>query len=216
MRIVVLGAGGAIARRIVREALNRGHPVTGVVRDPSGFQNYDDRLTVVKGDATDAASIAAVSAGANAIVNAISPRTAQDSGPPSSLTGAARALIAGARQAKVPRIVIVGGAGSLEVLPGQQLVDSPDFPVGYKPEALAQRDALEIYRRDGGDLEWTYISPAQDIAAGIRTGTYRTSGNRLLVDDKGHSRISYEDYAVAVIDELERPEHVRRRMSVAY
>jgi putative NADH-flavin reductase len=216
MRIVLFGAGGNIARRIAREALGRGHQITAVVRDPSKFQPYDDRLTVVKGDATDVASVAHVAAGADAIVSALSPRPGGNGRPASSLTDAAHALIDGAKQAGVHRLVIVGGAGSLEVLPGRQLVDSPDFPAGHKPEALAQRDALEVYRHEASDLDWTYISPAGEIEPGRRTGTFRTGGNQLLVDDKGHSRISYEDYAAALVDELDAPTHVQRRMTVAY
>jgi uncharacterized protein len=216
MQIVLFGAGGNVARRIAKEALGRGHQVTAVVRDPAKFLPYDDRLTVVKGDATDSASIARVAAGADAIVSALSPRPGGDGRPASSLTGAARALVAGATQARVRRLVIVGGAGSLEVLPGRQLVDGPDFPSGYKGEALAQRDALEVYRTEAGAIDWTYISPAAEIHPGARTGTYRTGGNRLLVDATGHSGITYEDYAAALVDELETPAHVQRRMTVAY
>jgi uncharacterized protein len=216
MRIVLFGAGGNIARRIAREALGRGHQITAVVRDPRLFQPYDDRLTVVKGDATDPASVAAVSAGADAIVSALSSRPGGNNRPPSSLTAAAHALIAGARQAGVQRLVIVGGAGSLEVLPGRQLLDSPDFPAGHREEAVAQRDALEVYRREAGDLDWTYISPAGEVEPGKRTGRFRTGGNQLLIDEKGHSRISYEDYAAALVDELDKPMHVGRRMTVAY
>jgi uncharacterized protein len=216
MRIVLFGAAGNVARRIAREALGRGHQVVAVVRDPRFFQPYDDRLTVVKGDATDAASVAAVSGGADAIVSALSSRPGSHDRPPSSLTAAARALIAGARQAGVHRLVIVGGAGSLEVLPGRQLLDSPDFPAGYREEAVGQRDALEVYRREADDLDWTYISPAGEVEPGKRTGRFRTGGNQLLVDEKGHSRISYEDYAAALVDELDTPTHVGRRMTVAY
>jgi uncharacterized protein len=216
MRIVLFGAGGNMARRIAREALGRGHQITAVVRDPRTFQPYDDRLTVVKGDATDPASVAAVSAGADAIVSALSSRPGGNNRPPSSLTAAAHALIAGARQAGVHRVVVVGGAGSLEVLPGRQLLDSPDFPAGYREEAIAQRDALEVFRQEGGDLDWTYISPAGEVEPGKRTGHFRTGGNQLLVDERGHSRISYEDYAAALVDELDTPTHVGRRMTVAY
>ncbi len=216
MRIVLFGAGGNIARRVAREALGRGHQITAVVRDPRTFQPYDDRLTVVRGDATDPASVAAVSAGADAIVSALSSRPGGNNRPPSSLTAAAHALIAGARQAGIQRLVVVGGAGSLEVLPGRQLLDSPDFPAGRRGEAMAQRDALEVFRGEGGDLDWTYISPAGEVEPGQRTGHFRTGGNQLLVDEKGHSRISYEDYAAALVDELDNPTHLGRRMTVAY
>jgi putative NADH-flavin reductase len=216
MKISLFGAGGNIGRRIAREALDRGHQVTAGVRDPAHFQSFDPRLRVVKGDATDASSVAETSRGADAIVSSISPRPGSQGQPPSSLTAAARALMAGARNAGVRRLLIVGGAGSLEVAPGLQLVDAPTFPDLYKPEALAQRDALGVYRSEGNDCDWTYISPAGEIGDGKRTGRYRTGNDQLLVDDKGRSFISYEDYAAALIDELEQGKHVRRRITVAY
>jgi uncharacterized protein len=216
MHIVLFGAGGQVAQRIAREALNRDHRVTAVVLDRKRFKTYDDRLTVVEGSATDPASVARVSSGADAIVNAISPRPHPDGRSGSSLVDAARALIQGAKRAGVKRLVIVGGAGSLEVAPGKQLVDSPDFPAAYKPEALAHRDALAVYRAEAGDLEWTNISPAALFTPGERTGKYRTGDDQLLADKQGKSFITFEDYAIAVLDELERPKHAGRRMTVAY
>jgi putative NADH-flavin reductase len=216
MHIVLFGANGNIARRIAREALDRNHEVTAVVRDTSTFGPYDHRLKVVQGDAMDAASVARAARGADAIVNAISPRPSPAGRPASSLTDAARALIAGAREAGVKRLLVVGGAGSLEVAPGVQLIDTPGFPDLYKAEALAGRDALETYRAEAGDLDWTYISPAAEIQAGERTGRYRTGGDQLLVDEKGNSSISYEDYAAALVDELEQGRYRGRRMTAAY
>jgi putative NADH-flavin reductase len=116
----------------------------------------------------------------------------------------------------VRRILTVGGAGSLEIAPGKQLMDQPDFPAAYKPEAIAGREALEVWRREGDGLDWTYISPAAEIKPGERTGKYRTTDDRLLVDDRGKSEITYEDYAVAVLDEIENPRHVGKRFGVAY
>jgi uncharacterized protein len=214
MKIIVFGAGGNIGERIVSEALRRHHHVTGVVRDEATMLPKHD-LDVVEGDATDPASIARVSARADAIVSAISPRPGQDGRPASSLSTAATALIEGAKRAGVRRLVIVGGAGSLEIAPGKQLVDQPDFPDVYKPEALAQRDALAIYRGEADELDWTYISPAAEIHPGQRTGEYRVSGDQLLVNDEGKSTISFEDYAAAVLDELEQGTHIGQRMSVA-
>jgi putative NADH-flavin reductase len=216
MQLVILGAAGHVARRIAREALDRGHQVVGVVRDASRFQPYDDRLQVVEGDATDAASIARVARGADAIVNAISPRPSPAGRPASSLVASARAIIAGAREAGVKRIIIVGGAGSLEVAPGVQLVDTPDFPDLYKGEALAGRESFAVYRTESEGLDWTYISPAIEIGPGKRTGKFRTGRDQILVDDQGKSFISYEDYAVAVVDELEQARNPRRRIAVAY
>jgi hypothetical protein len=216
MRIALFGAGGQIARRIAREALDRGHQVTAVVRDPASFRKYDDRLEVVQGDATDAASVARAAQGADAIVNAISPRPSPSGRPASSLVQGARAVIAGAKRAGIDRLLAVGGASSLEVAPGVRLYDTPEFPEAYKAEAREGIDSLDVYRNESGDLDWTFISPAAEIGPGERTGKYRTGGDQLLADKDGRSFISYEDYAVALVDELERGRNRQRRMAVAY
>ncbi len=216
MKIVLFGATGNVGTRVAQEARRRGHDVVGVVRDPAAVQPPAPGVSLARGDATDAASVATVARGADAVVNAISPRPNQRGLAAPSLTAAARALLAGLRQAGVKRLLVVGGAGSLEVAPGQALVDQASFPAAYKPEALAQREALQVLRAEGGDLEWTYLSPAAEIHAGERTGRYRTTGDRLLADAQGKSTITYEDYAVALLDELERPRHVRQRFGVAY
>ena len=216
MHIVLFGATGNIGRRIALEALRRGHQVTGVVRDPGTSEPPDARVQMAEGDATDAASVAARVAGADAVVNAISPRRSAGGRPTPRLVDNARALIRGLRDAGVGRVLYVGGAGSLEVAPGQALVDQPDFPESYKAEAIEGRDALEVWRREASGLTWTYLSPAAEIGPGERTGRYRTTQDRLLTDADGRSSISYEDYAVAVLDELERPQHVAERFGVAY
>jgi len=216
MRIVVLGATGNVGQRVVREALRRGHDVVGVVREPSAVESPDPRVTLVKGDATDAPSIASIVRGADAVVSAISPRPNARGLPAPRLVDNARALIAGLRTAGVRRVLYVGGASSLEIAPGQQLLDQPDFPEMYKAEAVDGREALGVWRRDGAGLDWTYLSPAIEIGPGQRTGRYRTTLETMLFDAKGKSFISFEDFAVAVLDELERPEHVGRRFGVAY
>jgi putative NADH-flavin reductase len=216
MHIVLLGGGGHIAQRIAKEALRRKHRVTAVVRDAKSLSSDQDNLQVVQGDATDAESIARVARGADAIVNAISPRPSPSGRPASSLSDSARAVIAGAKKAGVKRLLVVGGAGSLEVAPGVQLLDAPGFPDIYRAEALAGRDSLAVYKKEAGDLEWTYISPAAEIAPGERTGKFRTGGDQLLSDKTGRSFITMEDYAVAVVDELEQRKNVGRRMTVAY
>lgn len=216
MKIVLFGATGNVGARVAQEARRRGHDVIGVVRDPAVVQPPSPGVSLVRGDATDAASVAALVRGADAAVNAISPRPNERGLPAPSLVAAARSLLAGLRQAGVKRLVVVGGAGSLEVSPGQALVDAPSFPASYKAEALAQREALQVFRAEAGDLEWTYLSPAAEIHPGERTGHYRTTGDRLLADAQGKSTITFEDYAVALLDELERPKHVRQRFGVAY
>ncbi|MFL5493071.1 MAG: NAD(P)-dependent oxidoreductase [Gemmatimonadales bacterium] len=216
MKIVVFGATGNIGQRVAKEALSRGHEVTGVVRDPAAVQPPDPRVRLVKGDATKADDVAKVVKGADAVVSAISPRRNPRGLPAPSLAANARALIAGLRAAGVKRVLYVGGASSLEVAPGKALSDEPDFPEMYKPEAREGREALAVWRNEAAGLDWTYLSPAAEIAPGERTGKYRTTGDQLLVDAAGKSFITFEDYAAAVLDELERPQHIGRRFGVAY
>ena len=216
MKLVLFGATGNVGRRVAAEALRRGHDVVGVVRDPAAVESPDPRVGLVKGDATDAGRVAEVVRGADAVVSAISPRPNARGLPAPSLGANARALIAGLREAGVRRVLYVGGASSLEVAPGQALADQPDFPEAYKAEAREGSEALAVWRGEAEGLDWTYLSPAAEIAPGERTGSYRTTGDRLLVDGQGRSLISFEDYAVAVLDELERPQHVGRRFGVAY
>ena len=215
MNIVLFGATGHVGRRIVAEALRRGHKVVGVVRDPSRAQAPDLRVPLVQGDATDPESVARVVRGADAVVSSVSPRPGTTGSAP-RLAGVARALIAGARQAGVRRLVVVGGAASLEVAPDVALLDTPGFPDEYRDEATQGRESLSVYRSEAGGLDWTFISPAIVIQPGERTGRYRTTVDTLLTDEQGNSVISYEDYAVALLDELENPQHVGRRFGVAY
>jgi hypothetical protein len=215
MKIVVFGVTGHVGQRIAREALERGHEVVGVVRDSARSQSPDPRVRLVQGDATDAASVAAAVRGADAVVSSVSPRPGTTGTAP-SLADAARGLIAGLRRAGVKRLVVVGGAGSLEVAPGVALMDAPGFPDAYRAEAEQGRESLAVYRAEAEGLDWTFLSPAIVIQPGERTGKYRTTGDQLLTDEQGNSTISYEDYAVALLDELEKPQHVGRRFGVAY
>jgi uncharacterized protein len=134
---------------------------------------------------------------------------------PETLPAAARALLEGLSRAGVGRLIVLGGAGSLEVAPGVRVLDSPEFREEWRPDALAQAEALELYRSATTDVDWTYVSPAAVMVPGERTGAYRTGEDRLLVDESGDSRISMEDFAVALLDEAESAEHVRRRFTVA-
>ncbi len=129
-------------------------------------------------------------------------------------SSAAQALVEGVGTNQPMRLIVVGGAGSLEVSPGVQLVDTPDFPPAYKKLALAHRDALEIIRK--APFDWTYVCPSAEIDEGTRTGKYRTGTNQLLIDPGGQSRISMEDFAVAILDEVEKPKFSRARFTVGY
>lgn len=215
MKIVVFGVTGNIGRRIAAEALRRGHEVAGVARDPSKSAPVDG-VTLVAGDATDAGSVAGIVRGADAVISAVSPRPGTTGSAP-RLADAARGLIAGLRDAGVKRLLVVGGAASLEVAPGVMLLDTPGFPDAYRAEATEGLEALNVFRGGEADgLDWTYASPAAEIGPGQRTGSYRTTDDRFLTDEHGRSHISYEDYDVALLDELEKPQHVARRFGVAY
>jgi uncharacterized protein len=207
VKIALFGAGGTIGQRILKEALSRGHEVTAVARDPSRIAG----VPAVKGNLQNPFGVAAEMLGNDVAISAIGPRPGEDV---QIVPRAARVLIAGVKAAGVPRLLIVGGAGSLEVEPGVQLVDTPQFPAAWRGIAIAHRDALEIYRQS--DIDWTYFSPAIFIEPGQRTGHYRIGGDEVLMDAKGQSRISAEDYAMAIIDEVEHPKLARRRVTIAY
>ncbi len=213
MKIAIFGATGRIGSRIVNEALNRGHQVTAAVRHPENYTVERPHLRVARTDMFNSQDVESAVFNHDAVVSAFNYK--QGVNPPSTIVEVATPLLNGLKQASVKRLLIVGGAGSLEICPGKQLVDTPDFPEAYKASALAQRDALKIYQKEKA-IEWTYLSPAAEIAPGERTGRFRTGKDQLITDQNGKSFISMEDFAVAVIDELENPMHVRERFTVGY
>jgi hypothetical protein len=211
MKIVLYGASGMVGSRILAEALARHHEVVAVVRNPEKIA-AQPHLTIASGDATDAASIAATAAGADLAISAYSPGNDN-----ALLTKNAHALLEGIAKAGVPRLIVVGGAGSLEVAPGQLLVDSPNFPEMYRARATEQAKALDILRASkGSSVTWTFISPPAMIAPGSRTGKFRVGKDTLLVAADGQSHISAEDYAIALLDEAENPQHPNQRFTVGY
>src|ERR1700744_1001204 len=196
MKIAVFGAGGRIGSRIVDEALNRGHDVTAVVRHPENYTKTHTHLKVAKGDVFNSQDVETGAFDQDAVVSAYSPAAGV---PLSTISELVIPLLNGLKQAHVKRLVVVGGAGSLEVAPGLQLVDTPDFPALYKPVSLAHREALKLYEKEK-ELDWTFVSPSAIIEPGERTGKFRTGTNQLLKDAEGKSFITMEDYAVAVVD----------------
>jgi putative NADH-flavin reductase len=203
MKIALIGASGNVGSRVLDEALRRGHTVTAIVRHPEKLAARKG-LTAARGDVTEPDSLAALLRGHDAVVSSVH---FVDSDP--------RKLCDAVRAAGVRRLLVVGGAGSLEVAPGVQLVDTPDFRDEWKPEATAGRDFLAALRK-APDLEWTFLSPSALFAPGERTGRFRLGSDQLLTDSAGKSWISMEDYAIALLDELETPRHVRRRFTVGY
>ncbi len=203
MKVALIGASGKAGSRILAELLNRGHEVTGIVPHVEKLQPHS-KLTAKQGDVNDAAGLARILPGHDAVISSVRFQVAV----PKTLIGAVK-------KAGVRRLLVVGGAGSLHVASGKQLIDTPEFPAAYKPEAGAGRDFLNILREDK-ELDWTFLSPSAFFAPGERTGKFRLGGDDLLVDSKGESKISMEDYAIAMVDEVEKPRHIRRRFTVGY
>ena len=211
MKLILFGATGRIGQRILLEALARGHDVTAALRDPSRLQMRHADLRVEHADATEATDVARVAAGHDAAISAVGPGATGDAG---MIVATAEALIEGLAKAGTARLIVVGGAGTLEIRPGVQRLDTPEYPDVYRPSGNAQREALALYRASA--LDWTYLSPPVLIEPGERTGRYRLGGDQVVADADGRSRISMEDYAIALLHELETPRHIRARFTVAY
>jgi len=211
MKIALIGATGNAGSRILEEALRRKHEVLALVRDPAKVKARSG-LTVKKADVSTN-DWATLINGQEVLVSAFNPPR----GTPdytAVVQAAYRNIWENAKAAKVKRFIMVGGAGSL-FAPGttQPLVDTPNFPPEYKTEASAFRDLLTLIKKETA-LDWTYISPSAYFAPGERTGRYRTGTDTLLVDDKNNSAISMEDFAIAMLDEIEKPAHHRQRFTV--
>ncbi|MBA2811356.1 NAD(P)H-binding protein [Streptomyces sp. KM273126] len=213
--IAVFGANGTIGSAIVREALDRGHTVTAVVRDPAKVTERHANLNVTTGDILDAQLVAAAAKGHDVVVSAVGG--GDGPGHIATIKPAAVALTEGLRTlgGQAPRLITVGGAGSLRTPDGKQVWDAPGLPDFLLQIMHAHGDALDYYRTVT-DVDWTNISPAAMIEPGTRTGSYRTALDDLITDDDGNSTITVEDYAVALLDEIEQPSHRRQRFTVGY
>jgi putative NADH-flavin reductase len=213
MKIAVIGATGFVGSSILQEALQRGHEVTAIVRHPEKVTPHP-KLRPHKADVQKADEVTRSVAGHDAVISAFNPGWSNPDIYNQQVKGT-RAIIDGVKKAGVKRLLFVGGAGSLEVKPGVQSVDLPGFPTEYKQGALATREALNMLRKEP-NLDWSFLSPSADLFPGQRTGKFRLGTDQLLADARGESRISVEDYATAMIDEVEKPKHIRRRFTVGY
>ncbi|MCB2388403.1 NAD(P)-dependent oxidoreductase [Thalassolituus alkanivorans] len=213
MKLAIIGATGWIGSTLVAEAQSRGHDAIAIARDSSNIAATGVEKRSLDLTAGDSASIAAAVAGADLVIASIGGRAA---GNHEIVAASAQRLLSELPAAGVNRLLWVGGAGSLEVAPGVTLLSLPEFPQAYKDEATAQGEALAVFRNSHSAMNWTFISPAAEIFPGERSGNYRTGGDSLVSDAEGNSRISVQDYAVAMIDEAENNAHPKQRIGVAY
>ena len=213
MKIALIGASGFIGSALREEALRRGHQVTALVSHPKKLNATATNLSVKQVDVQNTAQLTEALTGAEVVISSFSGH-AQDDIRGYYVQGV-KSIIAAAKAADVPRLVIVGGAGSLRVAADTRLIDTPAFPEEYKATALGAQDALALLQAESA-LNWTMLSPAAEIFPGERTGQFRLGHDDLLVDDQGNSRISVQDYAVALLDEVDHPQHERQRFTLAY
>ncbi|WGV21670.1 NAD(P)-dependent oxidoreductase [Pseudomonas putida] len=202
-KIAIIGATGRAGSQLLEEALRRGHSVLAIARDPSRLQGRDG-VTVKALDVKDSAALQAAVADVDAVLSAAHFSTIEP-----------HAIIEPVKHAGVRRLLVVGGAGSLLLPSGHRVIDSPDFPEAYKAEANAGVHFLEVLQREP-NLDWTFLSPSAEFVEGERSGHYKLGKDHLLIGADGRSWITFADYAIAMLDELEKPQHSRQRFTVGY
>ena len=214
-KILLIGASGFVGTAILNEALDRGNKVVAVVRHPEKIKTIHKNLQVTQGDVSSAKTVADLCNGVDAVISAYNPGwTNPDIA--AETTRVYKAIIGGVRKAGVKRLLIVGGAGSLFISPGKRFMDAGLLPESFLP---AVRALAEVYLKDlktEKSIDWVFFSPAGDLHPGKRTANYRLGKDDLIVNEKGESKISVQDYAVAMIDELEKPAHHRERFTIGY
>lgn len=217
MKVAVIGASGFVGKALVKELLDRGHSVVAIARHPEKLAIEGGGLVKKAGDVTNEQELAGLVKGVDVVVSAYNAGWTNPNLYNDFLAGS-QAVQAGVKASGVKRLIVIGGAGSLEVAPGVQLVDTPQFPAEYKAGATAARDYLTIIRKEQ-DLDWTFFSPAILMHAGtsgVRKGHYRTALDNPVFDKEGNSVLSVEDLALAIVDEVENPKHIKQRFTAAY
>ena len=217
MKVALIGATGFVGSHLLTELLNRGHDVTAIVRSPEKITTQNALLKVVKGDVFDQENLSGLLAGNDVVLSAYNPGWTNPDIYNEFLKGSV-AIESATKTSGVKRYFVVGGAGSLEVAPGVQLIDTPGFPDEIKPGANAAREYYNILKNDI-ELDWTVISPAIEMhqgTAGIRKGVYRLGENSPVFDENGRSVISVEDMSLVIVDELEKPKFIKKRFTTAY
>jgi putative NADH-flavin reductase len=212
MKVAIIGASGFIGSYVRDEALARGHQVTAIVRHSEKITVRNARLHVVKADILKS-DVEALVKGHDAVISAYSAGRSGSGIYDEQIKGY-KAIISGMKKSGIKRLLVVGGASTLEVSPGVQLIDTMS-PEQITQGMLATREMLYMLREEK-ELEWTFLSPAATIAPGERTGSYRVGKDELVKNKEGESKVSTQDYAAAMLDELEKPQHIRERFTVAY
>ena len=216
MKIALIGATGFVGTALLKELTDRGHEVTAIARHPEKIAR-SPLVHPKAGDVMDPKKVADLVKGNDVVVSAYNsgwtnPRIYED------FIEASRAIQEGIKKSGVKRLIVIGGAGSLEIKPGLQLIDTPQFPAEYKRGASAARDYLNELKNEK-DLEWTFFSPAilmNHDTSGVRKGHYRLGLDNPVFDEKGQCVLSVEDLALVIVDELENPRHIQQRFTAAY
>lgn len=216
MNVALIGATGFVGSAILQELIQRGHQVTTIVRNPGKIAS-EKKVSVISADVMNDTAVAEAVAGHDAVISAYNAGWQNPNLYTDFLRGS-QAIQEAVKMAGVKRLIVVGGAGSLFIAPDRQIVDTEGFPPDWKPGALAARDYLNILKKETA-LDWTFLSPAVEMhqgTSGVRKGTYRKGLENPVTDTEGRSVISVEDTAVAIVDELEHPKHIRQRFTIAY
>lgn len=214
MKIAIIGATGFVGSAVLNEALQRGHEVTAIARNTDKITTKNAKLKVVSADADNSDNLAKLLTGNDAVVNTFNAGWTNPNLYNDFIKGS-EAIQQATKLSGVKRLLVVGGAGSLEIAPGLQLVDSPEFPAQWKSGATAARDYLNTLKKEN-ELDWTFLSPAIELHPGTRTGVFRLGTDQPVFDDSNHAKISVEDLAVAIINELEQNKFTKRRFTVGY
>ncbi|MBW8683372.1 NAD(P)-dependent oxidoreductase [Chitinophaga rhizophila] len=213
--IILIGASGFVGSAILKEALNRGHQVKAVVRNPEKITVKDDKLEVVAADVQDVTALTPILKGADAVISSYNPGWTNPNIYNDTLTGY-KAILDAVKGADVNRLLVVGGAGSLFVKPDVRVMDTGVLPEAILPGVKGLADVYYTYLKPETTLDWAFFSPAGNIAPGERTGSFRLGKDDLIVNEKGESNISVEDYALAMVNELETPQHHQVRFTIGY
>jgi hypothetical protein len=214
-KIVLIGASGFIGSAILKEALDRGLNVTAVVRYPEKITIVHKNLVKTEGDVSFSDTVAEVSKGADVVISAYNPGW-KNPDIAKETTLVYKAILEGVRKSGVKRFLVVGGAASLFISPGKRLMDAGVIPESFLPAVKALADVYLIDLTDEKSIDWVFFSPAGIIEPGQRTGKFRLGKDDMIVNEKGESKISVQDYAVAMIDEVEKPVHHRERFTIGY